>query len=121
VLGRRGLREGDPVRRVVATAGLEQQADGHAREHRGEPDDVICVRVAGDDQIEPLDAERHELGRHLSGFGAAVHQDRDAPRRGEQRRVSLADVEEPYGKRARRPGRDRVRPDEERREAEDRD
>ena len=77
---RGGLVERGPVRRVVAAARLEQQADGEPREHRREPDDVVGVGVARDDQVQPLDPERRQLGRDLGGIGAAVDQDRDAAR-----------------------------------------
>ena len=67
-----------------------------------------------DDDVEPLHAERGELGGDLLLVGAAIDEHRHAGRRRDERRVALPDVEEPHGERVGRSDRGRRVPHEQR-------
>ena len=87
----RGCRTGTPsastaspkrrrVRRVVGAPRLEQQRHREPRQDRRQAHDVVGVRMARDDDVEPLHAERRELRRDLGVVGTPVDEDRHARR-----------------------------------------
>ena len=104
------------VGRVARAPGLEQERDRDPRQDRGQAHDVVGVRMARDDDVEPLHAERGELRRDLRLVGPPSTRI-DAP----PGDVSSAASPCPTSKNrtvsaAGGPARQRGRPDDERRE-----
>ena len=83
-------------RRCVGATRLEHQTDRHSAQHGRQPDDVVGVGMRGHHDVQALDAQGREVRRDLLLVGPAVDEHVHAARRRHERRVALADVEEPH-------------------------
>ena len=89
--------------------GMQERPDSKAVEHVDEPGDVVLVRVAQHQHVDPPREERQvrpEPTQREPGVGPAVDQHRGAARRLHQDRVALSDVEHGQVQATIGPGRD---------------